>query len=57
MQVVFLHPVHNYALIAYNPSAMGPAAASAIRAAELLPGMSIRICTKAPLGSNYMLVG
>lgn len=49
MQVVFLHPVHNYALIAYNPAAMGPASASVIRAAELLPGMSVQICTTAPL--------
>ncbi|ESQ49760.1 hypothetical protein EUTSA_v10021119mg [Eutrema salsugineum] len=49
-EVVFLYPVHNYALIAYNPSAMSPAGASVIRAAELLPGMSIQICTKAPLG-------
>lgn len=37
-QVVFLHPVHNYALIAYDPSALGAAGASMVRAAELLPG-------------------
>lgn len=36
-EVVFLHPVHNYALIAYNPSALGALGASAVRAAELLP--------------------
>ncbi|XP_050227887.1 protease Do-like 7 [Mercurialis annua] len=35
-QVVFLHPVYNYALVAYDPSALG-AGASMIRAAELLP--------------------
>ncbi|KAE9598793.1 putative htrA2 peptidase [Lupinus albus] len=36
-EVVFLHPVHNYALISYDPSALGPVGASVIRAAELLP--------------------
>jgi hypothetical protein len=36
--VVFLHPVHNYALISYDPSALGPVGASVVRAAELLPG-------------------
>ncbi|KAK4393562.1 Protease Do-like 7 [Sesamum angolense] len=35
-EVVFLHPVHNFALVAYNPSALGPGA-SVVRAAELLP--------------------
>jgi hypothetical protein len=37
-QVVFLHPVHNYALVAYDPSALGAVGASMVRAAELLPG-------------------
>lgn len=37
-QVVFLHPVHNYALISYDPSALGPVGGSVVRAAELLPG-------------------
>jgi len=37
-QVVFLHPVHNYALVSYDPSALGPVGASVVRAAELLPG-------------------
>lgn len=37
--MVFLHPVHNYALITYDPSALGVVGASAVRAAELLPGM------------------
>ncbi|KAG2273447.1 hypothetical protein Bca4012_075102 [Brassica carinata] len=50
-EVVFLHPVHNYALIAYNPSAMGPAAASAIRAAELLPEPALQ------RGDSVYLVG
>lgn len=38
--MIFLHPVHNYALVAYDPSALGVAGASAVRAAELLPGQS-----------------
>lgn len=38
LQVVFLHPVHNYALVAYDPSALGTVGASVVRAAELLPG-------------------
>ncbi|KAE8654952.1 DegP protease 7 isoform 2 [Hibiscus syriacus] len=37
-EVVFLHPVHNYALVAYDPSVLGPVGVSAVRAAELLPG-------------------
>ncbi|KAE8676823.1 Protease Do-like 7 [Hibiscus syriacus] len=37
-EVVFLHPVHNYALVAYDPLALGPVGASVDRAAELLPG-------------------
>ncbi|KAJ9173004.1 hypothetical protein P3X46_016182 [Hevea brasiliensis] len=36
-EVVFLHPVYNYALVAYNPSALGAVGASMVRAAELLP--------------------
>ncbi|KAK9061958.1 hypothetical protein SSX86_019142 [Deinandra increscens subsp. villosa] len=36
-EVVFLHPVHNYALVAYDPSALGSAGTSAVRAAQLLP--------------------
>ncbi|EEF29415.1 protein binding protein, putative [Ricinus communis] len=36
-EVVFLHPVYNYALVAYNPSALGTIGASMVRAAELLP--------------------
>ncbi|XP_010485680.1 PREDICTED: protease Do-like 7 isoform X2 [Camelina sativa] len=50
-EVVFLHPVHNYALIAYNPSAMGPASASVIRAAELLPEPALE------RGDSVYLVG
>lgn len=36
-EVVFLHPVHNYALVAYNPTSLGTAGAAALRAAVLLP--------------------
>ncbi|XAR51472.1 HtrA2 peptidase [Bertholletia excelsa] len=36
-EVVFLHPVHNYALVAYDPSALGPVGSSVVHAAELLP--------------------
>ncbi|KAI8534548.1 hypothetical protein RHMOL_Rhmol10G0098800 [Rhododendron molle] len=36
-EVVFLHPVHNYALVAYDPSALGAGGASVVRAAKLLP--------------------
>ncbi|KAL7101655.1 hypothetical protein ACP275_08G067900 [Erythranthe tilingii] len=35
-EVVFLHPVHNFAFVAYDPSALGPGA-SLVRAAQLLP--------------------
>ncbi|KAL9231290.1 hypothetical protein vseg_006535 [Gypsophila vaccaria] len=41
-EVVFLHPVHNYALIAYDPSALGVAGAVVVRAAELLPESPLR---------------
>ncbi|KAI4388932.1 hypothetical protein MLD38_001218 [Melastoma candidum] len=36
-EVVFLHPVHNFALVSYDPSALGSVGAAAVRAAELLP--------------------
>lgn len=49
-EVVFLHPVHNYALVAYNPSALG-AGASVVRAAELLPEPALR------RGDSVYLVG
>ncbi|XXG79593.1 hypothetical protein AAC387_Pa09g0629 [Persea americana] len=50
-EVVFLHPVHNYALVAYDPSALGVAGASAVRAAELLPEPALR------RGDSVYLVG
>eukprot|EP00897_Mesotaenium_endlicherianum_P001308 jgi/Mesen1/1204/ME000128S00177 len=40
-EVVFLHPMYNFALVAYDPSALAPAAAAAIRAATLLPGLCV----------------
>ncbi|KAK4416427.1 Protease Do-like 7 [Sesamum alatum] len=49
-EVVFLHPVHNFALVAYNPSALGPGA-SVVRAAELLPEPALR------RGDSVCLVG
>lgn len=50
-EVVFLHPVHNYALISYDPSALGSVGASAVRAAELLPEPALR------RGDSVYLVG
>ncbi|KAL2928077.1 Protease Do-like 7 [Bienertia sinuspersici] len=41
-EVVFLHPVHNYALVAYDPAALGAAGAAVVRAAELLPDPALR---------------
>ncbi|KAG6720470.1 hypothetical protein I3842_03G064000 [Carya illinoinensis] len=49
-EVVFLHPVHNYALVAYDPSALGANGAS-VRAAELLPEPALR------RGDSVYLVG
>ncbi|CAA6661246.1 unnamed protein product [Spirodela intermedia] len=50
-EVVFLHPVHNYAIVAYNPSALGPVGTSSVRAAELLPEPDLR------RGDTVFLVG
>ncbi|XP_022727837.1 protease Do-like 7 isoform X1 [Durio zibethinus] len=50
-EVVFLHPVHNYALVAYDPSALGPVGFSVVRAAELLPEPALR------RGDSVYLVG
>ncbi|KAL6908133.1 hypothetical protein ACP4OV_002303 [Aristida adscensionis] len=49
-EVVFLHPVHNFALVAYDPSALG-AGASIVRAAKLLPEPALR------RGDSVYLVG
>ncbi|KAL6176336.1 hypothetical protein ACLB2K_052970 [Fragaria x ananassa] len=50
-EVVFLHPVHNYALISYDPLALGAVGFSLVRAAELLPEPAIR------RGDSVHLVG
>ncbi|XP_057433604.1 protease Do-like 7 isoform X2 [Lotus japonicus] len=50
-EVVFLHPVHNYALISYDPSALGPVGASVVRAAKLHPEPALR------RGDSVYLVG
>ncbi|CAL5337832.1 unnamed protein product [Camellia sinensis] len=57
-EVIFLHPVHNYALVAYDPSALGADGASAVRAAELLPAI-IHVVTEPILrrGDAVCLVG
>lgn len=36
-EVVFVHPVYNFALVGYDPSALGADGASMVHAAELLP--------------------
>ncbi|KAI4307631.1 hypothetical protein L6164_030799 [Bauhinia variegata] len=50
-EVVFLHPVHNYALISYDPSALGLVGTSVVRAAELLPEPALH------RGDSVYLVG
>ncbi|ERN04348.1 protease Do-like 7 isoform X1 [Amborella trichopoda] len=50
-EVVFLHPVHNYALVAYDPSALGTAGAAVVCAAELLPEPTLR------RGDSVYLIG
>ncbi|KAG9130911.1 hypothetical protein Leryth_006685 [Lithospermum erythrorhizon] len=50
-EVVFLHPVHNFALVAYNPAALGAVGASAVRPAKLLPEPALR------RGESVYLVG
>ncbi|CAK7339049.1 unnamed protein product, partial [Dovyalis caffra] len=37
-EVVFVHPTYNFALVAYDPAALGAGGASMVHAAELLPG-------------------
>ncbi|CAI5938944.1 unnamed protein product [Closterium sp. NIES-64] len=41
-EVVFLHPVHNFAFVAYDPSALGAAAAAAVKPATLKPSPALR---------------
>lgn len=35
---MFVHPVYNFALLAYDPSALGADGATMVHAAELFPG-------------------
>ena len=50
-EVIFLHPVHNYALVAYNPATLGEVGMAAVQAAVL--------STEPPLrrGDSVYLVG
>ncbi|CAN0896676.1 Protease Do-like 7 [Linum grandiflorum] len=50
-QVVFLHPVYNYAIVAYDPAALGADGASVVRAVQLLPDPLLRH------GDSVFLVG
>ncbi|KAI3863697.1 hypothetical protein MKW98_031289 [Papaver atlanticum] len=50
-EVVFLHPVHNYAFVAYDPSSLGVAGASAVRSAKLLSEPALQ------RGDSVFLVG
>ncbi|TYH44292.1 hypothetical protein ES332_D11G184300v1 [Gossypium tomentosum] len=50
-EIVFLHPVHNFALVAYDSSVLGPVGVSAVQAAELLPDPALR------RGDSVYLVG
>ncbi|KAG0503374.1 hypothetical protein HPP92_003446 [Vanilla planifolia] len=49
-KVIFLHPVHNYAIVAYDPSALG-AGSTCVHAAKLLPVPALR------RGESVHLVG
>ncbi|KAI0491752.1 hypothetical protein KFK09_026012 [Dendrobium nobile] len=49
-EVVFLHPLHNYAIVAYDPSGLG-AGATNVQAATLLPEPALR------RGESVHLVG
>eukprot|EP00775_Hariotina_reticulata_P006275 gene6275-6514_t len=39
--VRFLHPLHNFALVAYSPAALPPEAKAKVRAAQLLPSPAL----------------
>ncbi|XP_020579519.1 protease Do-like 7 [Phalaenopsis equestris] len=49
-EVIFLHPLHNYAIVAYDPSSLG-AGATYVQAATLLPEPALR------RGESVYLVG
>ena len=36
-QVIFMHPVHNFAIVVYDPSSLGAAAYASVKAATLAP--------------------
>eukprot|EP00850_Spirogloea_muscicola_P001910 SM000007S20870 [mRNA] locus=s7:657624:664039:- [translate_table: standard] len=40
-EVVFLHPLHNFAFVAYDPAALGSAGAAAVKAAVLRPELPL----------------
>ncbi|CAN1163111.1 Protease Do-like 7 [Linum perenne] len=40
-QVVYLHPVHNYAILSYNPTSLGAEGTTMVRAAQLLSDQSL----------------
>ncbi|KAG5247313.1 DegP protease family protein [Salix suchowensis] len=50
-EVVFVHPVYNFALLAYDPSALGADGATMVHAAELFPEPAFR------RGDSVYLVG
>ncbi|KAM0846528.1 hypothetical protein ACQ4PT_055623 [Festuca glaucescens] len=54
-EVVFLHPVHNFAFVAYDPSALG-AGASVVRASKLLAGLFYALATKDPVRRQVLQV-
>ncbi|KXZ56802.1 hypothetical protein GPECTOR_1g722 [Gonium pectorale] len=41
-RVRFLHPLHNFALVSYDPAALPPEARAKVRAAELLPNPPLK---------------
>ncbi|KAG2499918.1 hypothetical protein HYH03_002205 [Edaphochlamys debaryana] len=50
-RVRFLHPLHNFALVSYDPAALPPEARAKVRAAELLPNPPLK------RGEQVRLVG
>lgn len=61
--MIFLHPVHNYAVVAYDPLALGLIGASTVCAAELLPGRCVtlkllfncHLCARYCLAAKFLL--
>ncbi|GLC44411.1 hypothetical protein PLESTB_000472500 [Pleodorina starrii] len=50
-RVRFLHPLHNFALVSYDPAALPPEARAKVRAAEVLPSPPLK------RGESVRLVG